>query len=75
MDRPVSTTAALPLGLDDASLSGWDAHAVWQERVRDPQRAARRPAVTPRITLADRSVGWDPLETWRLRVQRPRKNP
>jgi hypothetical protein len=75
MDRPVSTPVALPPGLDDASPSGWDAHAVWQERVRNPHLSAKRLTVTPRIALEDRSAGWDPLETWRLRVQRPRKTP
>ena len=40
---------------------------MWQQRVRDPQLGAK----TPRIILEDRSAGWDPLETWRLRVRRP----
>jgi hypothetical protein len=48
---------------------------VWQERVRDPQVGSKPARRTPRIVLADGSAGWDPLETWRLRVRRPRKNP
>jgi hypothetical protein len=75
MDRPVTTAVASPLGLDDASPSGWDARTVWQERVRDPHLRTKTSRATPRIVLEDRSVGWDPLETWRLRVQRSRKNP
>ena len=75
MDRPVSTTVALPPGLEDASPSGWDAHTVWQERVRNPHLGSKLATTTPRIVLEDRSAGWDPLETWRLRVRRPRKNP
>ena len=75
MDRPVSTPVASPPGLDDASPSGWDAHDVWQQRVRDPHLSSKRLPVTPRIGLEDRSAGWDPLETWRLRVQRPRSTP
>jgi hypothetical protein len=59
--------------LDDAAPSGWDAHAVWQERVRDPHLGIERNGSTPRIVLEERSAGWDPLETWRLRVHRPRK--
>jgi hypothetical protein len=75
MDRPASTPVALLPGLDAASPSGWDAHTVWQERVRDPQVGSKSARRTPRIVLADSSAGWDPLETWRLRVRRPRKNP
>jgi hypothetical protein len=75
MDRPVSGSVATPPGLDEASASGWDAHAVWQERVRDAQLGASSSRATPRIVLAERSAGWDPLETWRLRVQRPRRKP
>ena len=74
MDRPVSTAVALAPGLEDASPSGWDAHAVWQERVRNPHLGTKRAPSAPRIRLEDRTVGWDPLETWRLRVRRPRKN-
>jgi hypothetical protein len=73
MDRPVSTPAASPPGLDEASPSGWDARTVWQERVRDPHLGAKSAGSLPRIVLAERSAGWDPLETWRLRVLRPRK--
>jgi hypothetical protein len=72
MDRPVSTAVAMPPDLDLVAPSGWDAHTVWQERVRNPQVAAKRVASTPRITFAAPSVGWDPTETWRLRLQRPR---
>ena len=51
--------------------SGWDAHAVWQERVHNARRSAT--TALPTITVPmDHSAGWDPLETWRLRVQRPR---
>ncbi len=73
MDRPVSTPVASPPGLDDLSPSGWDPHAVWQQRVRDPHLRAQSRSLPPKILLAERSVGWDPTETWRLRVQRPRK--
>jgi hypothetical protein len=75
MDRPTSTTGAPLPGLDDASPSGWDAHAVWQQRVRDPYLAAEAARRTQRIVLEQGSAGWDPLETWRLRVQRSRKDP
>ncbi|HUO79201.1 MAG TPA: hypothetical protein VMU00_03585 [Steroidobacteraceae bacterium] len=75
MDRPVSTPVALAPGVDNVSSSGWDAHTVWQERVRNPHLGAGRAAGSPRIRLEDHSAGWDPLETWRLRVQRPRKKP
>jgi hypothetical protein len=74
MDRPVSTPLASPPGLDDASASGWDAHTVWQRRVRDPQLGTKTPRHAARIVLEDRSAGWDPLETWRLRVKRPCRN-
>ena len=73
MDRPVSTSAALAAALEDTSPPGWDAHAVWLERVRNPHLGSKLAAVAPRIVLADQSVGGDPLETWRLRVRRPRK--
>ena len=75
MDRPELTTVAVLTGFDDQSTSGWDAHTVWQERVRAPRAGVAARAGTPRITLADQSAGWDPLETWRLRVQRLRKQP
>lgn len=81
MDRPASAPAAVLPGADDASPSGWDAHTVWQQRVRDPHRAAQGARDTPHIVLEtpttgwDPREGWDPLETWRIRVHRPRKRP
>jgi hypothetical protein len=75
MDRPAKTPVAQLPGLDDASVSGWDPHTVWRERVRDPQLASKAHRSTQRITLPDHSAGWNPLETWRLLLQRPRKQP
>jgi hypothetical protein len=69
------TSVALPPGLDDASAAGWDSRTVWQERVRNPRLAAMAAPSTPRIVLEDRSAGWKPIETWRLLVHRPRKQP
>jgi hypothetical protein len=74
MDRPASAPAAVPTGADDASPPGWDAHTVWQKRVRDPYRVAQGLRGTPRIVLESPSTGWDPLETWRIRVRRPRQS-
>jgi hypothetical protein len=51
--------------------SGWDAHAVWRERVQKARRAGTSDRPTITVSM-DHSAGWDPLETWRLRVQRPR---
>ena len=73
MDRPTGTTAVSFSTRDDATPTGWDAHTVWQERVRDPHLGIARNGNTPRIVLEERSAGWDPLETWKLRVLRPRK--
>lgn len=52
---------------DEPGQDGWDAAAVWRERVRDGGRA------TPAKAKAspERATGWDPLQTWRLRVRRP----
>ncbi len=46
--------------------TGWDAHQVWRDRVREARREKRPPPQT----LAE---GWDPLQTWHDRVLRPRK--
>jgi len=75
MDRPVSTTGALPPGLDDASPSGWDPHTVWRERVRDPQLKAQRSVPATKVVVADRPTRWNPLDTLRLRGRPLRKTP
>ncbi|MBS0375087.1 MAG: hypothetical protein JSR73_10955 [Proteobacteria bacterium] len=52
---------------DAPAQDGWDAAAVWRERVRDGGKASRaRPKASP-----ERAGGWDPLQTWRQRVRRP----
>ena len=73
MDRPTSTAAVSLTSLDDASTSGWDAHAIWQERVRNPHLGVASRRTPASIVLEEGSSGWDPLETWRLRIQRPRE--
>ena len=65
--RPVE----VPATGDDGA---WDAHEVWLERVRE----ARASPVAPRVRVSGRAPaappeGWDPLETWRERVLRPRR--
>lgn len=65
--RPVE----VPGDVDDGA---WDAHDVWLERVRE----ARTQAAGPRVRVSGRAPapagdGWDPLETWRERVLRPRR--
>ncbi len=57
----------------ESPAPGWDAHAVWRERVEGPRRLGLT-GEAPAITVSDTSAGWDPLETWRLRVRRPRRN-
>ena len=69
MDR--QNALGVPLLVAVEGPSGWDARAVWQERVHEARRPAAANAPTIRVPM-DRSAGWDPLETWRLRVQRPR---
>jgi len=73
MDRPTRTTAVSFSTRDDSEPAGWDAHTVWQERVRDPHLGIDRSGGTARIVLEAGSAGWDPLETWKARVLRPRK--
>jgi hypothetical protein len=51
--------------------AGWDAYAVWRERVQDARTSNRR-STHPPLVVADDTAGWDPLETWRMRVQQPR---
>jgi hypothetical protein len=51
--------------------AGWDAYAVWRERVQDARTSHRR-STRPPLAVADDTAGWDPLETWRMRVQQPR---
>lgn len=53
--------------------SGWDAYAVWRERVhgaRSGARGSRREARDASTESA--ATGWDPLETWHGRVHRAR---
>jgi hypothetical protein len=51
--------------------AGWDAYAVWRERVQDARTSHRR-STQPPLAVADDTAGWDPLEIWRMRVQQPR---
>jgi hypothetical protein len=51
--------------------AGWDAYAVWRERVQDARTSHRR-STHPPVVVEDATAGWDPLETWRMRVQQPR---
>ena len=73
MDRPTRTTAVSFSTRDESTSAGWDAHTVWQERVRAPNLGAGPASGTARIVLQDGSAGWDPVETWKARVLRPRK--
>lgn len=56
--------------------SGWDAYAVWRERVhgaRAGERASPREVRT--APNEPEGAGWDPLDTWRSRVHRARARP
>jgi hypothetical protein len=57
----------------DGDEAAWNAHDVWRERVREAR--VRPSGVRVRVsgrTLPPAAGGWDPLETWRERVLRPR---
>ena len=67
MDRNADTSGSYLAATTD---SGWDPHAVWEQRVR----AVRTPRPPPSIgavdiTVTPASAGWDPIETWRGRVR------
>jgi len=69
MDRVNGQT--VPLERLEGPTSEWNSHAVWRERIHAP-RHAKANAGPALASLLDASAGWDPLETWRIRVQRPR---
>lgn len=78
MDRAgnVDSVDGAEVSLEDAG-SGWDAYAVWRERVhgaRTQTASARTGAKLRDAAQESTSTGWDPLETWQGRVQRARAN-
>ena len=73
MDRPQGNLAPY-LAATETPSPGWDAHSVWHDRVHSARGSSAAPSGgTPTISLPASSSGWDPAETWRVRVQRPRR--
>ncbi len=55
----------------EADAHGWDAHAVWEARVRRPRATVPSTTTTRRKFIVEEAgAGWDPLRTWQLRVRR-----
>lgn len=54
-----------------AAPRGWDAHEVWDERVRTP----RAPGTAALPATAAPEPGWDPKRVWHERVRPAEKTP